>query len=62
MICAEADYTEALAAHVKDKGAFPPMNNDALMENYPGLYQSLLQIIHNTGERINRRTAERREK
>ena len=38
------------------------MNNDALMENYPGLYQSLLQIIHNTGERINRRTAERREK
>ena len=62
MICAEADYTEALAAHVKDKGNFPPMNNDALMENYPGLYQSLLQIIHNTGERINRRTAERREK
>ena len=62
MICAEADYTEALAAHVKDKGAFPPMNNDALMENYPGLYQSLLQIIHNTGERINRRTTERRTK
>ena len=62
MICAEADYTEALAAHAKDKGTFPPMNNDALMENYPGLYQSLLQIIHNTGERINRRTAERREK
>src|SRR5699024_10247730 len=62
MICAEADYTEALAAHVKDKGAFPPMNNDALMENYPGLYQSLLQISHDTGERINRRTAERREK
>ncbi|OUN22846.1 transcriptional regulator [Flavonifractor sp. An82] len=62
MICAEADYTEALAAHVKDKGTFPPMNNDALMENYPGLYQSLLQIIHNTGERINRRMAERREK
>ena len=62
MICAVADYTEALAAHVKDKGAFPPMNNDALMENYPGLYQSLLQIIHNTGERINRRTTERRTK
>ena len=62
MICAEADYTEALAAHVKDKGTFPPMNNDALMENYPGLYQSLLQIIHNTGERINRRTTERRTK
>lgn len=62
MIYAETEYTEALAAHVKDKGNFPPMNNDALMENYPGLYQSLLQIIHNTGERINRRSPERREK
>ena len=38
------------------EGDFPPMNNDALMENYPGLYQSLLQIIHTTGERINRST------
>ena len=46
---------DALAAHVKEKGNFPPMHNDALMENYPGLYQSLLQIIHNTGERVNRR-------
>lgn len=62
MICSESEYTEALAAHAKDKGKFPPMNNDALMENYPGLYQSLLQIIHNTGERVNRQMAHRREK
>ena len=55
MICTEAQYVDALAAHVKEKGSFPPMHNDALMENYPGLYQSLLQIIHNTGERVNRR-------
>ena len=55
MICTEAQYVDALAAHVKEKGSFPPMNNDALMENYPGLYQSLLQIIHNTGERVTRR-------
>ena len=54
MICAEAEYVEALAAHAKEKGTFPAMNNDALQENYPGPYQSLLQIIHNTGERINR--------
>ena len=54
MICAEYDYVEALAAHVKEKGTFPPMNNDALAQNYPGLYQSLLQIIHTTGERIKR--------
>mgnify|MGYP005768262717 CR=1 FL=1 len=53
MICTEGDYVQALAAHSKDKGSFPPMNNDALMENYPGPYQSLLQIIHTTGERIN---------
>ena len=51
----EVELTDALAAHVKEKGSFPPMHNDALMENYPGLYQSLLQIIHNTGERVNRR-------
>lgn len=57
MICAEVDYVDALATHAKEKGAFPPMTNDTLMENYPGPYQSLLQIIHNTGERINRRMA-----
>lgn len=55
MILSESDYVEALAAHAKDKGSFPAMNNDSLMENYPVLYQSLLQIIHTTGERINRR-------
>ena len=36
MICTEAQYVDALAAHVKEKGNFPPMHNDALMENYPG--------------------------
>lgn len=60
MICSEVDYVDALAQHVKEKGAFPPMNHDALSQNYPGPYQSLLQIIHNTGERINRRMAARR--
>ena len=45
---------EALALHAKEKGSFPAMNHDALSKNYPGPYQSLLQIIHNTGERINR--------
>lgn len=60
MIYSERDYMDALAAHVKEKGAFPAMNNDALMENYPGLYQSLLQIIHTTGERVNRAGAARK--
>lgn len=59
ILCSENDYVEALAAHTKDKGFFPSMNNDALMQAYPGPYQSLLQIIHITGERVNRRAAYR---
>lgn len=60
MICTEVDYVDALALHVKEKGDFPPMNHEALAQNYPGPYQSLLQIVHNTGERVNRRLAARR--
>lgn len=60
MTCSECDYVEALAAHAKEKGNFPAMNNDALMQAYPGPYQSLLQIIHSVGERINRRAEYRR--
>ena len=55
MICSELDFTEALAAHAKERDAFPPMNHDALMAEYPGLYQSILQIIHTTGDRINKK-------
>lgn len=53
MVCAEVEFVDALACHVKEKGQFPPMNHEALAQSYPGPYQSLLQIIHNTGERIN---------
>ena len=55
MIFSEADYVDALAEQVREKGAdsFPAMGNDALAKNYPGPYQSLLQIIHTTGERVN---------
>ncbi|NCE63807.1 XRE family transcriptional regulator [Pseudoflavonifractor sp. 524-17] len=52
LICAQSAYAESLEEHRKKKGSFPLMNHDALMENYPGTYQSLLQIIHNTGSRI----------
>lgn len=57
MILTESDYVDALSAHAKAKGSFPPMNNDALMKHYPAPYQSLLQIIHSTGERINQQLA-----
>ncbi len=54
MIYAEVEYVDALAAHVKEKGSFPAMNHEALASAYPGAYQSLLQIVHNTGERLSR--------
>lgn len=51
----EADYLDALVAQVKEKGkeSFPVINNDALAQAYPSSYQSLLQIVHTTGERVN---------
>jgi transcriptional regulator with XRE-family HTH domain len=55
MTCSAVDYVDALSQHVKEKGSFPAMNHDALMHNYPGPYQSVLQIIHTTGERITHR-------
>ena len=55
MTYAEADYLDALEAQVKEKGreSFPPITNDTLSQSYPGAYQSLLQIVHTTGERVN---------
>jgi len=55
MLVAEYEYVNALETHVREKGNFPPMSNDALLRDYPGMYQSLLQIIHITGQRVSRR-------
>ena len=62
MTYAEADYLDALAEQVKEAGkeTFPQMNNDALASGYPAAYQSLLQIVHNTGERVNKTVAGRK--
>ena len=57
MTCAEVEYVDALATQAKEAGSLPPINHDMLTQTYPGAYQSLLQIIHNTGERIGRRVA-----
>lgn len=61
MICSEVDYVEALDEQAREKKPFPAMNHAALAEGYPGPYQSLLQIVHTTGERINRTVTWRRE-
>ena len=47
------ELTDALSAHVKEKGRMPEMDHAALARDYPVLYQSMLQLIHNSGERIN---------
>ena len=52
MILSEAEYTDALASPGKDV-VFPPMSHTSMTENYPGTYQSLLQIVHSCGERMN---------
>jgi transcriptional regulator with XRE-family HTH domain len=54
MLCTEAEYVDCLADHAREKNTFPDMSHAALTEGYPGHYQSLLQIVHTTGERINR--------
>jgi len=62
MKCSEIDLTDTLAAHAKSKGKFPAMGHDDLAQNYPVLYQSLLQLVHTTGERINKTFSSRPEK
>ena len=53
MKLSEAEFADALAAHVKGKGSFPPMGHDDLAKDYPVLYQSLLQLLHSSDERVN---------
>ena len=51
---------DALDEQKKEKLPFPDMSHAVLNESYPGAYQSLLQIIHTTGERINHTLIQRR--
>ena len=52
MHLSEVELREALAQHVKEKGKMPEMDHAALARDYPVLYQSMLQLIHNSGERM----------
>ena len=47
MKCCECELSDA-----KAKGPMPEMTHDARARDYPVLYQSILQVIHNTGERV----------
>lgn len=53
MTLSQADYQDALAACVREKREFPDLSHDTLAREYPGVYQSLLQIVHTTGQRVN---------
>ena len=55
MMFCEMDYFNALQEQVEKKEPFPDMSDESLSRNYPGQYQSLLQIIHASGERISKR-------
>ena len=62
MKCDLAELEDALAAHLKEKGTMPDMSHEALSQNYPVLYQSLYQLIHAAGERLNGLMAARHSK
>lgn len=54
MILNELVYAKALHRHEAEHKPFPPAGYQALKSNYPDLYQSLLQIIHDGGIRVTR--------
>lgn len=57
MILSETEYVDALAAAGRES-EFPDMSHTVMTETYPGTYQSLLQIIHSCGERMNAQVAQ----
>lgn len=52
MYHSESQYLDGICCERK-KGKFPDLSHDAMAKAYPGTYQSLLQIIHGCGERLN---------
>lgn len=53
MTLSECDYIDALDQSKRQKQPFPDLSHDTLAAAYPGVYQSLLQIVHSTGKRVN---------
>ncbi len=61
MLSSKLEFVDAITAHAKNKGHFPDLSHEALSREYADLYQSLLHIIHLTGERINSHIDHRKE-
>ncbi len=53
MALSQCDYQDALDAAVREKATFPDLGHDTLAQTYPGVYQSLLQVVHTAGRRVN---------
>lgn len=53
MTLSECDYIDALDQAKRQKLPFPDLSHDTLAGAYPGVYQSLLQVVHSTGKRVN---------
>lgn len=52
MHAARVAYAQALS-QVEEEGAFPNMDSEALSSEYPGLMQSVTQVLHMTEEQAN---------
>ena len=46
-------YASSLAALSEKEGAFPAMEDETLAALYPGLMQSVTQVLHSTEEKTN---------
>ncbi len=53
MTLSRCDFQDALDAAVRAKKTFPDLSHDTLAQTYPGVYQSLLQVVHTAGRRVN---------
>ncbi len=65
MMWDKTDITLELEKLAGDKSAadnLEPLDQKALQREYPALYQSLLQILHNTGARVNQHLAPQEKK
>lgn len=50
MLRAKTAYCRALERHAADGGVFPAMDAETLASGYPGLAQSVTQVLHTTDE------------
>ena len=58
MLQSRTAYRRALDAHAAEGGAFPAMDAETLSAAYPGLAQSVTQVLHTADEQANKLIAQ----